>query len=336
MLFDLLSRIAELARISVVFYLLAGLPMTMAAYLLHHKNPVAPLSFRRFRRFVLPVHILRHPSSLLDYRFAVVELLFFSVLYGVVRQLVPGVMSTTTLTLAAAFGPSDRSPGDTAFGSIVLFAVVSFVALDLLRYLLHRMAHAVPVLWEFHKVHHSAEVLNPITAYRAHPFPELYSALLQTLLVDVVAGVFDYRYPGIVSHTAVIQVNITIIVTFVLSSYLQHSGVWLHFGPHLNRVFNTPAHHQIHHSLRPEHLSRNYGTTLACWDWMFGTLYVPADLERFPVGLADGEEQAQFRTVKQLYLTPFVRIWNHHLRPLLVGGEPARNQGSPRTHWRNT
>jgi len=27
----------------------------------------------------------------------------------------------------------------------------------------------VPFLWEFHKVHHSANVLTPITAFRVHP-----------------------------------------------------------------------------------------------------------------------------------------------------------------------
>src|ERR1039458_8498353 len=29
--------------------------------------------------------------------------------------------------------------------------------------------HAIPALWEFHKVHHSAEVLTPLTEMRTHP-----------------------------------------------------------------------------------------------------------------------------------------------------------------------
>jgi len=28
--------------------------------------------------------------------------------------------------------------------------------------------HQVPVLWAIHKVHHSAEVLTPLTRYREH------------------------------------------------------------------------------------------------------------------------------------------------------------------------
>jgi sterol desaturase/sphingolipid hydroxylase (fatty acid hydroxylase superfamily) len=35
--------------------------------------------------------------------------------------------------------------------------------------------HRIPVLWEFHKVHHSAEVLTPISLYRAHPVDTWFS-----------------------------------------------------------------------------------------------------------------------------------------------------------------
>ena len=29
--------------------------------------------------------------------------------------------------------------------------------------------HKIPALWEFHKVHHSAEVMTPLTELRQHP-----------------------------------------------------------------------------------------------------------------------------------------------------------------------
>ena len=40
--------------------------------------------------------------------------------------------------------------------------------------------HRVPALWEFHKVHHSAEVLTPLTEWRQHP--------LELMLFPVVIG----------------------------------------------------------------------------------------------------------------------------------------------------
>nr|WP_216092588.1 sterol desaturase family protein [Candidatus Marithrix sp. Canyon 246] len=49
---------------------------------------------------------------------------------------------------------------------MVLFTLSLFIFSDLTRYLLHRLLHSIPILWEFHKVHHSAKVLNPFTFYR--------------------------------------------------------------------------------------------------------------------------------------------------------------------------
>src|SRR5665213_3606005 len=51
----------------------------------------------------------------------------------------------------------------------ILYTLVFFIAYDFGRFVAHSVQHDVPVLWEFHKVHHSAEVLTPITAFRAHP-----------------------------------------------------------------------------------------------------------------------------------------------------------------------
>ena len=58
--------------------------------------------------------------------------------------------------------------------------------------------------------------------------------------------------------------------------HLQHTQLWIPFTGWLGRVFMSPAHHQIHHSAIPAHFNKNMGSCLALWDWMFGTLYVPA------------------------------------------------------------
>jgi sterol desaturase/sphingolipid hydroxylase (fatty acid hydroxylase superfamily) len=31
----------------------------------------------------------------------------------------------------------------------------------------------------------------------------------------------------------------------------------------------------VHHSANPKHFNKNFGSCLALWDWMFGTLYMP-------------------------------------------------------------
>jgi sterol desaturase/sphingolipid hydroxylase (fatty acid hydroxylase superfamily) len=51
---------------------------------------------------------------------------------------------------------------------------------------------------------------------------------------------------------------------------------WLHatwiprLGP-LERVFNTPAHHRVHHASNPEYLDANFGGVLIIFDRLFGT-----------------------------------------------------------------
>ncbi len=63
--------------------------------------------------------------------------------------------------------------------SVIAFAftLVLFVVDDLARYVVHRMLHAVPVLWAFHKVHHSATRLNPMTVLRTHPVEAIVFAV---------------------------------------------------------------------------------------------------------------------------------------------------------------
>ena len=39
----------------------------------------------------------------------------------------------------------------------------------------------------------------------------------------------------------------------------------------LERFFNTPSHHRVHHAVNPQYLDRNYGAILIVWDRLFGT-----------------------------------------------------------------
>src|SRR5258706_10642538 len=63
-------------------------------------------------------------------------------------------------------GPASTSTG---IAERLIFTLIFFIAYDFGRFVAHSLLHDIPVLWEFHKVHHSAEVLTPLTAYRVHP-----------------------------------------------------------------------------------------------------------------------------------------------------------------------
>jgi sterol desaturase/sphingolipid hydroxylase (fatty acid hydroxylase superfamily) len=52
---------------------------------------------------------------------------------------------------------------------------------DLCIYWAHRLSHRVPLLWRFHRVHHTAPSLDWLAAYREHPLDNLYTRLVENV-----------------------------------------------------------------------------------------------------------------------------------------------------------
>ena len=70
--------------------------------------------------------------------------------------------------------------------------------------------------------------------------------------------------------------GIIALVFAYLVNHLQPSHMWIAFTGLWGKLLLSPAHHQIHHSTDPAHFDRNLGSSLAVFDWLFGTLHVPA------------------------------------------------------------
>ena len=151
-----------------------------------------------------------------------------------------------------------------------LFSVTLFVCWDLSRYLLHRLMHAVPALWALHQVHHSAEVLTPMTFYRTHPIESLLYQLRGVLVAGALTGVFFWLFQTNAQPWQLLGVSTFGFVFNLLGGNLRHSHVWLSYGP-LERWLISPAQHQLHHA---DGCQRNYGAWLAVWDRVGGTLTV--------------------------------------------------------------
>jgi sterol desaturase/sphingolipid hydroxylase (fatty acid hydroxylase superfamily) len=109
--------------------------------------------------------------------------------------------------------------------------------------------------------------------------------------------------------------NIVLVLFIHLYVHLQHTHVWIAFRGLLGRLFVSPAHHQIHHSTNPVHFNKNLGSCLAVWDWLFGTLHVPArEREKLSFGVAPVEHGAH--TITGEFLVPFGRAFNVLVGPL--------------------
>jgi len=140
----------------------------------------------------------------------------------------------------------------------------AFIISDFAGYWVHRAFHC-GWLWEFHKVHHSAPVMVPLTASRVHFLEKIVGRLVDLVLLGAYAGIFWYACGGEISRYTLFGVTYLVFIFNALASNLRHSHVWLSFGPRLEHILNSPAQHQIHHSDAPRHFHKNFGTNLSIW-----------------------------------------------------------------------
>jgi sterol desaturase/sphingolipid hydroxylase (fatty acid hydroxylase superfamily) len=191
---------------------------------------------------------------------------------------------------------------------VYLFYPIAFLILyDLTYYLIHLAMHKIPVLWEFHKIHHSATSLNPITQYRLHPVELLINNFNYVFVSSVLYGVFDYLCADTLLYTEILEVNVFTLLFGFFGATLRHSQVRLKYFNFLEGFLISPYQHQIHHSSDPKHFDKNMGSKLAIWDRLFGTLVRSGKAEKLKFGLGS-DDQIRFRSFAQNLYMPFVSI----------------------------
>jgi sterol desaturase/sphingolipid hydroxylase (fatty acid hydroxylase superfamily) len=186
--------------------------------------------------------------------------------------------------------------------------VILFLAYELAYWVDHYLSHAAPFLWEFHRVHHTAETLTPLTVFRVHPIDTLVFFNITALIMGGVHGAAVWVLGWPANEATLFGSNVILLTFVFLTVHLQHSHVWIAFTGVWGRIFASPAHHQIHHSTNPAHFGKNLGSCLALWDWVFGTLRVPtAAREPLVYGVEPGEESPH--TITGGLITPFARAF---------------------------
>ena len=166
----------------------------------------------------------------------------------------------------------------------------------------HRLFHRVPFLWEFHKIHHSAEVMTPFTVLRKHPIEHLARYLRAGFTAAVTIGVIEFLFIDRFTMAMVLGFSVVMLAYHIIGlSNLRHSHIWLSYGPSIEKWFMSPAQHQIHHSNDPKHFGKNFGSYLSIWDRLYGTLYVT---DKSPEPIEFGIEE-KHRDLKSMYLNPF-------------------------------
>jgi len=264
-------------------------------------------SLRGFVAYCLPREIVLHPSARLDYALVVVQ--------KIVNPLVLWpFLALASFAGHAAMGFAGRFFGPLpglehwAWGLLCTVFAVLIVA-DFWTFWLHRLQHRVWWLWEFHKVHHSAEVLAlGVTGRRHHPIDEVaFKVIAGTVFPGFVFGAFACVAGANIAEVTILGIDLMMIAKIMTFYKLRESHIPMRFSPMVERIIVSPAQHQVHHSIEPRHYDKNFASIFAFWDVLYGS-WVPSG-EKAPsaYGLAGGES-AEYRSLWRLYTRPFAQI----------------------------
>jgi sterol desaturase/sphingolipid hydroxylase (fatty acid hydroxylase superfamily) len=257
-------------------------------------------------RYLFPKEIYTHRSAIADYWFFLVNKLLFALAFGALIA----VSSSSVEVMSTILRAVARSPGLIVPSWVaILFTTLAWaLAMDFGLWLAHWSLHKVPLLWEFHKVHHSAEVLTPLTAGRVHPLDDAINILSSGIIGGIALALCRFLFGEQARIFGVMQLNVLVAIFYFFGFHLRHSHVWLPYKGIWGKLFVSPAHHQLHHSVAQRHWDKNLGFVFAIWDWLFGTLYAVEKREAIQIGM-NGREEAEYHSVRAMYLLPFVKAW---------------------------
>jgi len=262
------------------------------------------MSLAGFIRSIFPARIVWHPSSRLDMRLWILNVLVFASGYAMLAVGTLFWRDAMLAGLTSLFGAHEPMVWP-VWTILAMATVFELLAYEFGYWSAHYVFHAIPALWEFHKVHHSAEVMTTFTEMRQHPVEIIAFMNVIPLFTGAVFGVMTYAFgPGVHAFT-LLNLNIGLMVFLITIGHLRHSHLWIPFTGWAGKLLQSPAHHQIHHSDQPQHFNKNLGFALAVWDWAFGTLYVPQSHEKITYGV--GAAHVDFDTVRKALALPFVR-----------------------------
>jgi len=174
-----------------------------------------------------------------------------------------------------------------------LACILSFLLLDFVIYLQHRLFHAVPLLWRLHRMHHTDLEFDVTTAIRFHPIEIVLSMVIKLIVIAAIGA------PALAILIFEIVLN--------ASAMFNHSNIKLPLGfdKYCRLVIVTPDMHRVHHSVHQIETDSNFGFNLPWWDRLCGT-YIDQprdDHLNMKIGIEEFREQKDSR-VDQMLIQP--------------------------------
>ncbi len=153
--------------------------------------------------------------------------------------------------------------------------LAAIVLLDLWTYTWHWLNHRLPLLWRFHRLHHSDPHMDVTTANRFHLVEVAASGVLRIPILALIGCRMD--------ELALYEILFFACVQF------HHANIALPAS--VDRVVGwfvvTPFVHKVHHSIKAREANSNYGSLLTVWDRLFRTLQLAPDPRAIRFGVDD-------------------------------------------------
>ena len=108
-----------------------------------------------------------------------------------------------------------------------------------------------------------------MTVFRTHPIEGVIFVLRSTITQGIIIGLFYYITAGNLTLITIVGANLFSFTFHLLGSNLRHSHISISYWKWIERIFISPAQHQIHHSIKKEHHDKNFGVT-----FVFGILFL--------------------------------------------------------------
>ena len=301
----LAAPLFELVHLGSQFNMLTliGSALTAAAFYAYLRRG-RPMSLRGLSQYLFPNWLVRHKSTVLDLKLFVMANMYVVLQVTFIFSSAPVMKDMVLGALESGFGAGAQA-GTPSVTLTVITTLLNLLAIEFGYWVAHWMMHRIPWLWEFHKVHHSAEVMTPLTEWRQHPVELLLFPVLITAATGTVTAVMTWIYGPGAQVFALWGINAIILVFWYTILHLRHTHVKLTATGFLGHLIQSPAHHHIHHSVERRHHDKNLGYCLSVWDWAFGTLYMPTKDQEIEFGL--GEPDPALQTFRGSMWAPCVR-----------------------------
>ncbi|HMQ49379.1 MAG TPA: sterol desaturase family protein [Saprospiraceae bacterium] len=244
--------------------------------------------------------------------------LFSLIIYNAASNVVVYFFNDLIITWTG-FDLQASNPLQTAPLWVVL--LVGFIVRDFVQWWTHRLLHRFEFLWEFHKVHHSVEQMGFAAHLRYHWMETIVYRTIEYIPLALLGiGLYDFfmihiftlavghynhsnitvparnsgaifgAFIGVLIAVSAFDIalmeNPSLLAQLTVVATCTLIGAFA-IGPFMKIIFNSPEMHIWHHAHDMPDSHRygiNFGLTLAIWDYIWKTAYVPHSGRDIPLG----------------------------------------------------